>query len=263
MEEKETLIDKIGKVINFAGSIVLMNMLFVVACIPIVTIGPAWTGLATALRYNIRGDSWFQGFQFGFKTRFWRSMLCWIPLAAAGMYFLDDVNYAVSNLLPLFEQGFEAVVSSGFFVSGIAAALMFLLVAMLTVSFLILNVYIPTGVGRWVENAVNMVFKAPLQLLVCGILFWLPVILVVFLTQYIILGVLVFVGAYFAIAVLMSTFLLKMTLMDYLIDARKEGILLAEEGRVVYGSSTDEDEEDEEYEEDEEEPVDTTGDKED
>lgn len=262
MEEKETLIDKIGKAINIAGSVVLMNLLFVAACIPIVTIGPAWSGLATALRYNIRGDSWFQGFKFGFKTRFWRSMLCWIPLAAAGIYFLNDVSYAINNLLPLVEQGYEAVLASGYFVSGIAAVIMFLLVAMLTVSFLILNVYIPTAVGRWVETAVNMVFKAPLQLLICGILFWLPAVLGLLLTAYFYLGALIFIGAYFAIAALVITFVLKHTLMGYLTVAREDGALLAEEGRVVYGSDTDEDDEDYEEDEEDEDEEEETGDEE-
>lgn len=261
MEEKETLIDKIGKVINFAGSVLLMNMLFLVACLPIVTIGPAWSALATALRYNIRGDSWFDGFKFGYKTRFWRSMLCWIPLAVAGIYFLGDVNHVITNLLPLFEQGYEAILTSAYLVPGIAAVLMFLLAAMLTVSFLILNVYIPTGVGRWVENAVNMVFRAPLQLLACGVLFWLPVVMGLFLTVYFYWGLLIFIGAYFALAALATTFILKRTLMGYLVTAREEGTLLAEEGRVVYGSDTEEseDEYDEEEYEDEDEEEETDG----
>lgn len=247
MKEKETLLDKITKVINYAGSVILMNLLFLVACLPVVTIGAAWSGLVTALRYNIRGDSWFQGFQFGYKTRFLRSTVAWVLLAAATMYLLTDVNHAVANLLPAFAQDFQAVISSPYLVPAIAAIVMSLLAGMLTVSFLILNVYIPTGVGRWVENGVNMVFKAPLQLAGCAILFWLPVIFAMFLTGYFFLGALVWICAYFAIAALVTTFVLKHTLMDYLVTAREEGTLIAEEGR--YQPRSAEDGEEEEYEE--------------
>lgn len=240
MKEKETLLDKITKVINFAGSVILMNLLFLVACLPVVTIGAAWSGLVTALRYNIRGDSWFQGFKFGFTTRFWRSTICWVLLAAGTLYLLLDVNHALSVMLPAFEQNFQAVLTSPALVPLIAAVLMATLAGMLTVSFLILNVYIPTGVGRWIENAVNMVFKAPLQLIAAAILFWLPVVMVMFLTGYFALSALVWVCAYFTIAALVTTFLLKQTLLEYLVAAREEGVLLAEEGRFRYGDYEEE-----------------------
>ena len=78
MHEQETIIDKIGRIISLAGNAIAMNLLFLVSCIPVVTIGPAFCGLVSAIRYNIRGDKWFTGFKVGFKTRFWRSLLSWI-----------------------------------------------------------------------------------------------------------------------------------------------------------------------------------------
>ena len=64
--EKPTMLEKIGKAINYAGNTVMMNLLFLVACLPIVTIGQAWCGLLTAVRYQIRGDKWTAGFKKGF-----------------------------------------------------------------------------------------------------------------------------------------------------------------------------------------------------
>ena len=163
MKEKETLNEKLGRVISMAGSAILMNLLFLVSCLPIVTIGQAWCGLLSAIRYNIRGEGWFAGFKKGYKTRFWRGSIVWCVMLAIDAYLLLDLHHAVAQeyLVPL-----------------IAACVMFALAAMVTTSFLVLNVYIPTKVGEWIRNAVDMVFKAPIALLGAAVLLWLPVILV-------------------------------------------------------------------------------------
>ena len=59
---------KVMKIVNFAGTAVMLNMLFLLACIPVVTIGPAFSGLYSGVRYMIRGDGAIRGFRDGFKT---------------------------------------------------------------------------------------------------------------------------------------------------------------------------------------------------
>ena len=48
--EKPTLIEKIGNVISIAGNAILMNLLFLLASLPIVTMGQAWCGLLTQIQ---------------------------------------------------------------------------------------------------------------------------------------------------------------------------------------------------------------------
>ena len=217
MKEKETLNEKLGRVISMAGSAILMNLLFLVSCLPIVTIGQAWCGLLSAIRYNIRGESWFLGFKKGYKTRFWRGSIVWCVMLSIDAYLLLDLHHAVAQeyLVPL-----------------IAACVMFALAAMVTTSFLVLNVYIPTKVGEWIRNAVDMVFKAPIALLGAAVLLWLPVILVLLFFNIFYYTALIFLALYFTLATLGVTMVLKNALVQYLIEARASGTLLAEEGDV-------------------------------
>ena len=215
LKEKETLIDKLGAWINRAGTALMMNLLFLLACLPIVTIGQAWHGLMSALRYNIRGESWFKGFQKGYKTRFLRGTVAWSLLSVLVMKMLFDLVYNLENDL---------------LVPAVASAAMFALMAMLLTAFMTLNVYIPTSVGNWITNSVNMVFKAPLQLLVCAALFWAPVVMIMFWTEIAYYVSMVFVVMYFTLAAMAHTVILKDVLVDYLVQARENGTLLAEEG---------------------------------
>lgn len=226
MKEKSTLLEKLGRIIELAGTTVLMNLLFLVSCIPIVTIGQAWCGLVSAIRYNIRGDSWFQGYKDGFKRRFLRGTAAWIVLLAVQAFFLMDMNHYVGNL---FDD--TGAVVTAYIVSLVAAGLMYALVNMLTVSLLMLNVYIPTKVGLWIRNGVDMIFKAPLPLLGAAVLFAMPIVLAYLFAGIFIMTALIFIGFYFTLAALVITMILKETLIDYLVDARAECTLLSEEGK--------------------------------
>ena len=95
MKEKQNWTEKLFNVITLAGTVILMNLMFLIACIPIVTIGPAWCGLMSSVRYNIRGESWFKGFKVGFCTRFWRSLIIWVVLAPVCLFFMNDLNTAI------------------------------------------------------------------------------------------------------------------------------------------------------------------------
>lgn len=227
--EKETLLDKITKVVTIAGNFIMMNLLFLVACLPVVTMGQAWSGLISAVRYNIRGDKWLDGFKVGFKKRFWRGTIAWIiMLLATAITVFDLLTYTAVDTF-----------NTQVIINLIAACLMFALVSGLTVALLFLDVYIPTATGQWIRNAVNMVFKAPLQLAVSGVLLWLPLLLAFFYFNIFYYCIMIFVAAYFTLAILCVTMLMKDTLIFYLLEARANGTLLKEEGKL-----SDEDEDD-------------------
>lgn len=229
MREQETMLDKVNKVLSIAGTTILMNLLFLVCCLPIVTMGQAWCALLTGIRYSIRKDSWWEGFKHGFKTRFWRGTVAWCLMLIPNVYFLLEVHYGYAQ---------------GYVVQLLSACLMLAMTTMVTAALLALNVYIPTAIGTWIRNAVNMVFKAPLMLLVAAGVFWLPVLLALLRFDLFYYGILIVVAAYFPLAGLCTTVVLKETLLDYLIDARADGTLLAEEGKQqVKKEEPEEDEE--------------------
>ena len=224
MSEKKSSISKLMAVLNFAGSIILMSLLFLICCLPVVTIGQAWCALLTGVRYMIRKDDWFDGFKQGFKTRFWRGIVAWCVMLIPNIYFLSEVN-----------RGYDQVVWHGNMdnlAQLISACIMLALTTMLTTSLLTLNVYVPTKINLWVNNAVSFVFKAPLTLLLSAVLFWLPFLMVLLWLGILAYTVLVFVVAYFPLSGLVSTLALKNALLDVFLSARADGTLLAEEGRM-------------------------------
>lgn len=234
--------EKLGRVINIAANAIMMNVLFLVACLPIVTIGAAWNALFSAIRYNIRGEKWFEGFKFGYKTRFWRSLLSWvIMLIPIGMFVLSDVVAPLMNengeLIALSTLGVEAIIRLVF------ACLITLMLAGFNGALILLNVYIPTSVSNWVSNGAKMFFKAPLQLALVGLLMWFPLLLAFFSFQYFFYFIMVFIVVYYMLAALGITILMKNTLLDFLAEARAEGTLISEEGKRKEDSEERPDEE--------------------
>ena len=236
MPEKDTFIDKLGRVVTKVGVAFMTNVLFLICCIPVVTIGQAWCALLTSVRYQIRGDSWWDGFKYGFKTRFWRGTLVWCIMLPVDILLLW---HAWSHILNFTENGVISPV-------GIFGILVFLMMLMLTAAFLTLNVYIPTKVGQWINNATSMVFKAPLQLMITVVLVWLPVVLIPIFPGFVYYFLMVFLVVYYTLVAFGSTLMLKRVLMDYLVAARADGTLLVEEGRQRDPEESDGEENEEE-----------------
>lgn len=228
--EKPTLIDKIGKVISIAGNFILMNLMFLLASLPIITMGQAWCGLLTAVRYNIRGDKWQNGFKAGFKNRFLRGTVSWVIMLAVDLFLMFDM--------------FETVAVVGFDVPSVVAAIVFALMIMVTFSLQILNVYVPTGIGQWLRNAVNMVFKVPLELLGAAVLFWAPFAMLWRWTGAFLYAFMIFLTVYFTLAAVAGTLVLKNALVHYLLDARATGTLIADEGKKAEHEDDPDEEED-------------------
>lgn len=216
--EKPTLLDKIGNAISIAGNAILMNLMFLLASIPIVTMGQAWCALLTAVRYNIRGDKWFDGFKAGFKTRFWRGTISWVIMLAADLYFMLRM--------------FADIQEVGLDVPSVMSCLVFAMMIMLTLSLQLLNIYVPTNIGQWLRNAANMVFKVPLELLAAAALFWLPFAMIYQWLGIFLYAIMIFVTVYFTLAAAAGTLALKNALIYYLLEARAAGTLIADEGKL-------------------------------
>lgn len=199
-----SFLSKLMGFINKAGTVVLQNLLFLACCIPVITIGAAWSGLYSTIRFQIRKDSWFDGFKEGFKTHFLWNTVAWVICLLSGYMALDNVLYYAEYLA----DGQTAQLGSVIF--QLAGSGLFLLAVLLFVTAMIpVSLYIPGDVNDWLKNTWSLIFHAPLQVLGCAVLMWLPVGLALFLTQYLIPTALIFIAAYFVLAALVMTILLK------------------------------------------------------
>lgn len=222
MEKKDTLLDKVSKVITVAGTAIMMNLLFLVACIPVVTAGQAWCGLLGAIRYNVRGEGWLKGFWVGFKTRWIRGTVVWLLGLFAVLFLLNDMRVAQLAL----EAGDLAA-----WMPMIGSCVAFAAVVMVLMSALCLNVYIPTDIMTWTRNMVNLLFKGFFGLLAGAGMFWAPIVVFCLYDGWIIYElVMVLLCAYFALTGYVTTVLMKNPLTWFLLQARIDGTLTAEEG---------------------------------
>ena len=202
---------KIMKIVNLAGTAVMLNLMFLLACVPVVTIGPALCGLYSGVRYMIRGDGPVRGFWEGFKTNFLRMMIAGVIFTGIIAYFIIMVNGAYNTWLEL-----------GVFRDIIIYSIPAMVPVMLLSALVMLNIYIPYGVTDWLKNGVNLIVKAPVWVLVSAALLIAPVACLLWASDIFILAIIIFVGFWFAVAAFATTLLLKDSLVDMLLEYREE-----------------------------------------
>ncbi|MBO5953015.1 MAG: DUF624 domain-containing protein [Oscillospiraceae bacterium] len=202
---------KFWKVINLAGNAIALNLMFLVSCIPIITIGPAMSGLFSGVRYMIRGDGWFAGFKTGFRNHFLRTSIASIVSIAMMVY-----------LMWYFNIGLNFYFDGGSVTHMITYGVAMLFPSMIAAALWPLNVYIPYSTTDWLRNAVNLICKAPLQVLVSAAGMWLPVFVTLYWPELAFLGFLIIIAIYFSLIAFASTMLLKESLIKLLLQYRTD-----------------------------------------
>lgn len=217
MEDKQTSLQKLMGVINKIGSAIMLNLLFLVSCIPVVTIGPACSGLYSAVRYSIRGDSSFSGFAAGFKTRFLRNMIATVFCQVIGLYALNNVFVYVNGFI-----ADPSLISVGTVIP-VVFHVLFLLAALLVGTAMIpVNLYFENDVNSWLMDTWYLIGHAPLQVLASAIALWFPVVLIVWFPIWGFYALLIFIAVYYAVIAVVITALLKKPLIKILQRKRAE-----------------------------------------
>lgn len=149
------------------GDVVLLNLLWVVCCIPVVTAGASTAALLTVARKMAAGDdhrvwkSFFQAFRRNWK----QAAMLWLILAAAGALFLADVFLAYRM------PGAEGSLLRG---TGIGLCLVWLAAAGNAFALVARYEYTP---GRVLRDALYLAVRRPLSALVTIVsALWLPVL---------------------------------------------------------------------------------------
>lgn len=80
--------------------IVILNLCFIISCLPVITAGAGLTALYTVNLKLVRNEDGyiFRGFWKAFKENFKQSTFCWLIFLAAGGIFIAD--YRMADNLP-------------------------------------------------------------------------------------------------------------------------------------------------------------------
>lgn len=202
---------KFWKIVNFVGNSIAMNLLFLAACIPVVTIGPAICGLYSAIRFMIRGDAWFAGFKEGFRHHFLRSAV----VGSLCLVWIVDMLVDFNNAVNFYLEGYG---TTPMIIYGVGMILPLVFFAALWP----MNVYCSYDLSQWLKKTVRFILKAPLQVLLTAILLALPAALVLYFPELAFMMLVIFVGVYFSAALFASTVLLKNGLKVMLQEYREE-----------------------------------------
>lgn len=199
------------KMMNRAADLLILNLLFLLSCIPIVTIGAALTALyAAVLRMGtMQEDSAAKIYFRTFRDSFFPALKVWlIILAVAGALILDIVL--------CFRLG-------GLFFYGLLvfAILLAVLVLASGIAFPLLSLFRNTTLGTLKNSLILSLAHLPRALIVTllwGFPFWL------FLRQPLAFfyAVFIFVIVYFSAAAYLSGLLLRKVFRPYLPDETQE-----------------------------------------
>ena len=189
----------------------MINLAFLICCLPVVTIGPAVCGMYAALRYVVRGDGWFTGFVAGIKKNFIRNALVSSLLLIMIVDMAINFNHALGFYLESSDYTMLIIYSVG------------LLPLLMVFSALWpLNVFIPYESGSdWLKDCFKLLVKAPIQLILVSALMILPVALVLYIPDIGFMMLIVFLGIYYALIGFASILLLKKPLEDRLGEYRE------------------------------------------
>lgn len=178
----------------------LLNLLFLLFCLPVFTIGAAFTALYSGCRALINDEPCFRAFMRGFRSGFKRATLAWIIL------FVWVVVMALSaHSVWLY---MNAGMAFGAFTLVVALIAVVFGLAVTTMTFLLYSRFECT-LFQMLKNGVYMTLAYPVRAIFMGLGNWLPVLLF-FLAPYEFMRLsVVAVFLYFAVAANVSVWLMK------------------------------------------------------
>lgn len=187
---------KISSVIEFAMAVVLLNLLFLVCSLPLLTVGTSMTSLYSGLRALIKKEPYLRAFFKAFRTGFVRSTAAWVILAAINAVPLLHTWYIYGETLHNGQMmsALPMLLGSLLFVV--------LLLSITTTVFLLYSRFECT-VSQLLRYGTSLTLSNLLRALPVGLLTWAPLFLVIYdavnTTFYTLLTFTVWLFFYFAV----------------------------------------------------------------
>lgn len=183
------------------ADLIILNICYLICCIPIVTISAAQAGLYTGVRSMLDKDddrsvfkAFFRGFRDGIGTSCVAGTVVLIAQAISIWVFFYAYYYYGSNnsMLPMI--------------------LSIVLMAVIYITHSILGAFhsrFGCTVGQLIRNSFFVAFAYPLQSIGVGVLTILPLAIIMIAPQIFIGGAIAFLALYYSTAALLSSVLLK------------------------------------------------------
>ena len=164
---------KLMVMLGHLADIMLLNLVFLLSCLPVVTIGAAFTAMYSASRASAEDRPWFKANLRAFKSSFLRSTLAYLIMLIpiGGAVWAAVVCWVNRETLPNYMPAFICAC--------IGAAL---LICMMQMCLLFYSRF-EVGLGRLLKNGVFLVLGYLVRSVLIGIGGWLPV-LMFFVTPY-------------------------------------------------------------------------------
>lgn len=190
---------KLMQILMFIGDLMILNVLYVICCLPIFTIGAAQAGLFTAMRVlnNPEDDSSpAAAFFKGFRTGFGKVTIAWGLVALLGVAM--GVVWYFCLLIENADLGFAPTWMP---IVGFCVAAVFQILVTLFHS------HFDCTPWQLIRNSWFMLIAHPLRSILVSALFWLPLALFLLVTYSFLAVAMVWLLLYFAIAALFTDLL--------------------------------------------------------
>lgn len=186
---------KLMSALSFIGDLFILNLLYLVCCLPLFTVGAAQAGLHNAVRIlqdPLDGRSTVKAFFRGFKEGFGKITLAWLLF-----YVIEAILcYTLYITLTYAETGL--FVHWGFPLAGLCVALVYQsVIAMFHSQF-------SCTFWQLLRNSAMMMVWHPLASILTGVLLYLPVFLFLVDVQFFVQITPLFLTVYYSVACLMS-----------------------------------------------------------
>lgn len=192
---------KFNQMVMVLADMIILNLTYIVCCIPIFTIGAAQAGLFTGLRVLLDPEddssvfkAFFKGFQSGFRRISLASAILLLLLAAT-------TSLLMYTLALMFAGGSKLTVI-------IVAVVMAVLYTMHTVCGPFHATFGCT-VGQLLRNSLFMLIAYPVRSLASAVLVAVPLAIVLIWPQVILGGLVLFSALYYSTAYLLIFYLMK------------------------------------------------------
>jgi len=182
------------------GNTMILNVLFLICCIPVVTIGAAFTALFSGCRALMNDEACFRAFFRGLRAGFKRSTLAWL-IQAPVLAVLALTAHSVWLYM-------NAGMQMGVFTLIVALIGLVVVLAATMMTYLFYSRFECT-LRQLLKNSLLMTLAYLIRAIIIGLMNWAPV-LMFFLLPYTFLHLsIVFVFLWFGVAANLSVWLMK------------------------------------------------------
>lgn len=188
---------KFMAILEHVADTMILNILFLLCCVPVVTIGAALTALNSASRARMSDEPCYRAFFRGLRSGFLRSTLAWFILCPL-LVFLVQVAYTIF-----------AMKTEGYMPAFLCSLLG--LVVVMSIAAMVFQFYsrFECRLFQLLKNSAFMVIAHPLRSIVSGVLTWAPVAMFFLATGHFVMLTVVWLFLYFSTVSLVSVWLMK------------------------------------------------------